>query len=63
MMVYGTLTGLINIVIDPSSNLAVPGNYKLLENIPSNNIGIMSGLFNTISWIISTSSNNNNWDL
>ena len=55
----GTLTGLINIVIDPSSNLSVPANYNLLENIPSNNIGIMSGLFNTIRWnIISTSSNN-----
>ena len=55
----GTLTGLINIVIDPSSNLAVPVNYNLLKNIPSNNIGIMSGLFNTIRWnIISTSSNN-----
>ena len=55
----GTLSGLINIIINPSSNLAVPGNYNLFQNISANNIGTMTGLFNTIRWnIIPTSVNN-----
>ena len=47
------------IIIDPSSNLTAGVNYNLFTNIPSANIGIMTGVFNTIKWsIISTSFNN-----
>ena len=54
-----TITGFINIQINPSSMLSLYKKYNLLENIPANNIGTMTGLFNTIRWnIISTSSNN-----
>ena len=55
----GIITGLINILIDPSSILSVPGNYNLLQNILATNIGITTGLVNNIRWnIISTSLNN-----
>ena len=55
----GTITGLINIIIDPSSTLSIPGYYNLFVNIPAINIGTMTGLFNNITWkIISTLVNN-----
>ena len=54
-----TITGFINIQINPSSMLSLYKKYNLLENIPANNIGTMTGLFNTIRWnIIPTSVNN-----
>ena len=45
---------LINIVINPSSNLAIAKSYNLLENIPSENISSTNiyGKCNNINWNI-----------
>ena len=60
----GTISGTINISIDPSSNLSIPGIYNLLENIPEGNIYTKSGFVNNMNWeLIHRPPDSNNWHL
>ena len=59
-----TLTGIIKIIIDPSSVLEINKTYYILADIPVTNIGTTSGTFGNIGWnIISNPSNSNYWYL